>query len=76
MDTNLSITSNELNKVMRTMTAASIILMVDALIASIYGMNFVNMPELHWEYGYFIVLIVMATLTTGLIMYFRWLKWL
>lgn len=76
MDTNLSITSNDLNKVMRTMTAASIILMADALIAGVYGMNFVNMPELHWEYGYFACLILMAALTIGLVIFFKQRQWL
>jgi CorA-like Mg2+ transporter protein len=45
MDANLSLASNELNRVMRTLTACSIILMSGALIAGIYGMNFdINHP--------------------------------
>jgi magnesium transporter len=76
MDANLSIVSNELNKVMRTLTVASIILMVDALIASIYGMNFDNIPELHLKYGYFGALIVMAILSLALAIGFKRMKWL
>ncbi len=76
MDANLSIVSNDLNKVMRTLTVASIILMVDSLIAGIYGMNFVNIPELHLQYGYFGVLVLMALLSILLILLFRRLKWL
>jgi magnesium transporter len=76
MDANLSIVSNDLNKVMRTLTVASIILMVDALIASIYGMNFDNIPELHLKYGYFGALIVMAILSIALAIGFRRMKWL
>jgi len=75
MDANLSIVSNDLNQVMRTLTATSILLMVNALIAGIYGMNFDNMPELHWEYGYFAVLALMLGLTIVLIVYFKRLKW-
>jgi magnesium transporter len=75
MDANLSIVSNDLNKVMRTLTATSIILMFDALIAGIYGMNFENMPELKWPYGYFGVLVFMAVASTLLALYFRRLKW-
>ncbi|GHO77084.1 magnesium transport protein CorA [Ktedonobacter sp. SOSP1-85] len=75
MDANLTVASNELNKVMRTMTAASIILMVDALIPGIYGMNFENIPELKWEYGYFAVLFLMLGLTIGLFLVFRRLRW-
>ncbi|GCE46567.1 magnesium transporter [Thermosporothrix hazakensis] len=76
MDTNLTIASNELNKVMRTMTAASIILMVDSLIAGIYGMNFDYMPELHFQWAYFVVLGFMGILTAILIAIFRTIHWL
>jgi magnesium transporter len=76
MDANLSIVSNELNAVMRTLTVASIILMVDSLIAGIYGMNFVNIPELHLEYGYYGALLLMLILALVLIFLFRRLRWL
>jgi magnesium transporter len=75
MDANLSIVSNELNKVMRTLTAMSIILMFNALVAGIYGMNFEHMPELKWHYGYFGVLAFMAVASALLVLYFRRLKW-
>ncbi|HTK06368.1 MAG TPA: magnesium/cobalt transporter CorA [Ktedonobacteraceae bacterium] len=75
MDANLSVVSNELNKVMRTLTAMSIILMFDALIAGIYGMNFTNMPELQWHYGYFAALLFMAVASALLMLYFRRLRW-
>jgi magnesium transporter len=48
----LAITSNELNIVMKKMTALTIIIMVPTLIAGIYGMNYRYMPELGWKYGY------------------------
>jgi magnesium transporter len=76
MDANLSIISNDLNKVMRTLTAASIILMADSLLAGIWGMNFVNIPELHLEYGYFGALVLMALLSILLFLFFKRLKWL
>lgn len=75
MDANLSIVSNDLNKVMRTLTATSIILMCDSLIAGIYGMNFENMPELHWTYGYFYVLAAMAVITALLVAFFKRMNW-
>lgn len=75
MDANLSLVSNELNKVMRTLTAMSIILMFDALLAGIYGMNFENMPELKWQYGYFGLLAFMALASVLLVLFFRRLKW-
>lgn len=76
MDANLSLASNDLNKVMRTLTGASIILMVDSLLAGIWGMNFVNIPELHLQYGYFSALALMALLSLLLILFFKHLKWL
>ncbi len=75
MDANLSIVSNDLNKVMRTLTSASIILMVDSLLAGIWGMNFVNIPELKLQYGYYGALICMVIVSLLLLFVFRRLRW-
>ena len=48
----LAATSNELNVVMKKMTAMTIIIMVPTLIVGVYGTNFVNFPEIHWKFGY------------------------
>lgn len=53
----------------RQLAAWAAILAVPTAIAGIYGMNFSNMPELHWKYGYFAVLSVI-TVTCG-ILYLR-----
>src|SRR5207237_9364322 len=63
MDANLSIVSNNLNKVMRTLTSASIILMADSLLAGIWGMNFVNIPELRLQYVYYAALLLMVVVS-------------
>jgi magnesium transporter len=76
MDANLSIISNDLNVVMRTLTSASIILMVDSLLAGIWGMNFEFIPELHLRYGYFGALTLMALTSIILLFVFKRLKWL
>ena len=76
MDANLSIVSNDLNKVVRTLTGASIILMVDGLLASIWGMNFVNIPELHLYYGYYLALLFMVLVSIVLYFLFRRVNWL
>ena len=68
--------SNRLNEVMKTMTAGSIILMADSLIAGIYGMNFRNIPELSWRYGYAYALLLMAVITGSLAYLFRRAWWL
>jgi magnesium transporter len=46
-----------------------------ALIAGIYGMNFNHMPELTWQYGYYIALGGMALLAGALIYLFRRIGW-
>ena len=67
----LSITSSKLNKNMMTLTVVSIIFMPLTFIAGIYGMNFKNMPELDWEYGYFGALGFMLILGIGLYWFFK-----
>ena len=76
IDVQLAVTSNRLNEVMKRMTALSIILMSVTLIASIYGMNFVNMPELDWHYGYPIAITTMVAIGAVLFVIFRRIKYL
>jgi magnesium transporter len=76
LDAFLSVQSNRLNQVVKVLTIASIILMSDALIAGIYGMNFDFMPELRWAYGYPFALGLMLLVGVGLVLFFRWRKWL
>ncbi|MEZ0051740.1 magnesium transporter [Mycobacterium sp. MAA66] len=66
----------EQNVDMRKISAWVAIAAVPTMIAGIYGMNFENMPELHWHYGYFVVLSVMATVCTLLYRTFRRNHWL
>ena len=74
LDAFLSLQSNQLNQTVKVLTIASIVLMCDALIAGIYGMNFEFMPELHWAYGYPFALGLMLTISIGLPLFFRWRK--
>ena len=64
------------NDVTRKLAAWAAMLAVPTAIAGIYGMNFEHMPELKWEYGYYGVLAVVATLVTGLYIRFKKLGWL
>ncbi|MBS4101522.1 magnesium/cobalt transporter CorA [Tsukamurella paurometabola] len=64
------------NEDMRKMSAIIGLVAVPTMIAGIYGMNFDNMPELHWQYGYFIVLAIMLVACLGLFVVFRRIKWL
>ncbi len=76
LDANLSITSYNLNVVVKRLTASSIILMSITLVAGIYGMNFVHMPELDWRYGYPFALGLMALVGLVEITIFRRIDWL
>jgi magnesium transporter len=49
---------------------------VVTVVAGIYGMNFENMPELHWHYGYAYVLSLMASLSAVLYAIFKRSGWL
>lgn len=65
-----SMQSNEINKVMRVLTLISVLALPATTIASIYGMNF-QIPELHWNYGYFYSLVLMTLVTIALLLYMR-----
>src|SRR3954464_8366104 len=64
------------NDVMKTLAVVSAIILPLTLIAGIYGMNFENMPELHWRYGYFFTLGLMALITMVLLVYFWRRGWI
>ena len=64
------------NEDMRRISAWVAIVVVPTMIAGIYGMNFNNMPELTWRYGYFGILIVMALIMLALYAGFKRNKWL
>jgi magnesium transporter len=76
LDAFLSVQSNRLNQIVKVLTITSIVLMSDALIAGIYGMNFEFMPELHWAYGYPLALGLMLVISVALVLFFRKRKWL
>jgi magnesium transporter len=75
LDAFLSVSSHRLNQVVKTLTASSIILMSVTLIAGIYGMNFVHMPELDWQLGYPLALGLMLLVGGGLLLLFRRMNW-
>ena len=60
----------------RQLAAWAAILAVPTAIAGIYGMNFENMPELKTEYGYFVVLVVIAVVCAALYARFKRVGWL
>lgn len=70
-DSYLSLNSHLTNNVMKFLTIMTSIFAPLTFIAGVYGMNFEHMPELTWQYGYFIALGFMVI--TGLSMYL-WFK--
>ena len=76
LELHLAMGSHRMNEIMRVLTVMSAIFMPLTFVAGVYGMNFDNMPELHWEYGYFVILAVMIGLAGGLGYFFRHKDWL
>ena len=64
------------NTDMRRISAWVAIAAVPTMIAGVYGMNFENMPELDFEFGYFAVLVLMVVVCVGLFLLFRKNRWL
>lgn len=75
-DTYLSSVSNRMNEVMKVLTIIATIFIPLTFIVGVYGMNFEDMPELHWRWGYLAVWGMMLTLTVGMVVYFRKRRWL
>jgi magnesium transporter len=68
--------ANEQNDVMKRLTAVASILLLPTLIAGIYGQNFDNIPELHWGWGYYWSLGLIAVTSIAQILYFRRKGWI
>ncbi|MFA5096168.1 MAG: CorA family divalent cation transporter, partial [Candidatus Omnitrophota bacterium] len=76
MEAYVSVVSNRLNEVMKTLTVIATIMMPLTLIASIYGMNFKHMPELNHALGYPLVISLMAGIAIFMLLFFRRKKWI
>jgi magnesium transporter len=71
LDLYLSAVSNRMNEVMKMLTIIATIFIPLTFIAGIYGMNFKNMPELEWPWGYFLSLVLMAVVVAVLLIWFK-----
>jgi magnesium transporter len=76
LDSYLSLQSNKLNQIMKTLTVASIILMTASLITGFYGQNFKRFPALDFPIGSAWSLLLIVVATVSLVIYFRRKKWL
>ena len=68
--------NTRMTQVMRLLTVISTIFIPLTFIVGIYGMNFRHMPELEWRYGYHAVMLLMAFLAIGMLIWFRRKRWL
>ena len=64
-----------MNEVMKTLTVVTSIFIPLTFVVGIYGMNFSNMPELGWRYGYFVVLLLMVAMAVAMVVYIRKKRW-
>ena len=76
-----AVMSQRTNEVMKVLTIVATIFMPLSFIAGVYGMNFdttypLNMPELHWPYGYIFSLALMAITAGGLLWFVQRRGWL
>src|ERR1700688_3941015 len=76
LDAMLGVVNLEQNNIIKLFSVMAVVLMPPTLIASIYGMNFKDMPELDWPHGYPIAVVAMLLAAAGPYMYFKWKKWL
>jgi magnesium transporter len=72
----LSLVTLQENEVTKRLAAYGALLAVPTMIAGIYGMNFEYMPEIRWQHGYPVALILMAIIDFYLFYRFRKAKWL
>lgn len=72
----IGILSIEQNKVIKIFTIVNVIFLPPTLIASIYGMNFDFIPELHWEYGYLVSIVFMIIASITPILIFKKKGWI
>lgn len=76
LDIHLTTVSNRMNEVMKVLTIVATVFIPLTFIAGVYGMNFVSMPELNWEFGYPMAWIVMLVIGLLMVIYFKKKNWL
>jgi magnesium transporter len=75
LDVHLTVQSNRMNEVMKTLTTVSTIFLPLTFLAGVWGMNYVYIPELHWRYGYAFAWGSFILAALAFAAYFKWRKW-
>lgn len=76
LDAMLGVVNLEQNNIIKLFSVMAVVLMPPTLIASIYGMNFKDMPELEWAHGYPMAIVMMVCAAIVPYYLFKIKKWL
>ncbi|MEW6451974.1 MAG: magnesium transporter CorA family protein [Pseudomonadota bacterium] len=76
LDAMLGVVTIEQNNIIKIFSIAAVALMPPTLVGTIYGMNFKNMPELDWNFGYPLAILLMIVSAVLPFFIFKWKKWL
>jgi magnesium transporter len=76
MEAYLSVQSNRMNEVMKTLTLISTVMLPLTFVAGVYGMNFDYIPGAHTWWGFWVCCAIMAALGLAIVGFFRYRKWL
>lgn len=76
LDATVGLIDVQQNMVIYILSIVGMVLTPPVLIASVYGMNFADMPELHWSWGYPWALVLMLTSAVAPFLFFKWKGWL
>lgn len=76
LDATLGLVTMEQNDIIKLFSVVSVIFLPPTLVASIYGMNFAIMPELHWKLGYPFAILMIIVAAILPYVFFRWKRWL
>lgn len=71
LNTYMSFSAQKSNDIMKLLTVFSAFFLPLTFIVGVYGMNFENMPELAWKYGYFVILGLMVIVALGIYFWFK-----
>lgn len=75
LELQMSMKSDRMNEIMKTLTVMSSIFLPLTFIVGLYGMNFQSIPELKWQHGYAFVWIVMLIVAAAMWAYYKRKKW-
>ena len=76
LDATLGLVNLEQNNIIKLFSVMAVVFMPPTLVASIYGMNFKAMPELDWNLGYPMAVVMMVVAAVLPYVFFRWKQWL